>query len=281
MEIVADGRADWVGWVELTVGPVNALATRHTAQVIADLTPDVLAVVEVEDGPTLKSFSDIMLPAVGGQAYGHAMAIDGNDDRGIDVGILVKDGHEIAAIRSHVDDQDNKGVIVSRDCPEYTIAGPGGKRIVVLVNHLKSKGYGRQRDNDARRRRQAVRVAAIYNALRATGEQHVAVVGDLNDSPDSAPLAPLITKTDLKDITESQAFTGDGRPGTFGNGTKADKIDYLLLSPALFAAVTGGGIYRKGVWGGKNGTLWQHYPDMTRPAEAASDHAAIWADLDL
>jgi hypothetical protein len=37
IEIVAGGRDDWVGWVELKVGPVNALSTRHTAQVIHDL----------------------------------------------------------------------------------------------------------------------------------------------------------------------------------------------------------------------------------------------------
>ena len=45
--------------------------------------------------------------------------------------------------------------------------------------------------------------------------------------------------------------------------------------------MTDGGIFRKGVWGGKNGTLWEHYPDMTKAAEAASDHAAIWADIAL
>jgi hypothetical protein len=45
--------------------------------------------------------------------------------------------------------------------------------------------------------------------------------------------------------------------------------------------VTGGGIWRKGVWGGKHGTLFPHYDDMTKPVHAASDHAAIWADIAL
>ena len=233
IEIVANGRDDWVGWVELKREPVNALSTRHTAHVIHDLSPDVLAVAEVEDRPTLKSFSDVMLPAVGGAAYAHAMVIDGNDDRGIDVGILLRDGYELVSMRSHVDDTDAKGVIFSRDCPEYTVERPDGTRIVVLVNHLKSKGFGRQRDNDARRRRQAARVAAIYNQLRSAGEEHVAVVGDFNDKPDSAPLAPLLAKSDLKDITQSPRFTSDGRPGTYGNGTKANKIDYISPLPRL------------------------------------------------
>jgi endonuclease/exonuclease/phosphatase family metal-dependent hydrolase len=281
MEISASGRADWVGWVELRRGPVDELSTRHTGQVIRDLSPDVLGTVEVEDRPTLKTFSEIVLPEVGAPTYEHAMVIDGNDDRGIDVGVLLKEGYEISSMVSHVDDTDDDGAVFSRDCPEYAIRGPGGFRLLLLINHLKSKGFGSQRANDARRRRQAVRVAQVYEAARAAGEDNVAVIGDFNDTPDSAALDPLLAHSDLRDITESPQFTSDGRPGTFGNGTKGTKIDYLLFSPSLFALVSGGGIYRKGVWGGKNGTLWEHYPDMSGPHQAASDHAAIWADLDV
>jgi endonuclease/exonuclease/phosphatase family metal-dependent hydrolase len=207
------------------------------------------------------------------------MVVDGNDDRGIDVGILLKDGYAIEAMRSHVDDADTKGVIFSRDCIQYTITGPSQERVVVLVNHLKSKGFGSQSANDAKRRRQAARVARIYKDLRAAGEQHVAVVGDFNDFPTSPPLKSLLAQTDLRDITESPKFTADERPGTFKNATKNEKIDYILLSPELFAKVSGGAIFRKGVWGGKNGTLFPHYPTMTQAVEAASDHAAIYADI--
>jgi endonuclease/exonuclease/phosphatase family protein len=182
-------------------------------------------------------------------------------------------------MRSHVDDTDSKGVIFSRDCPEYLIRGPADTHVLLLVNHLKSKGYGSQQYNNARRRRQAVRVAELYEAARAAGHEHVAVVGDLNDTPGSTPLTPLLAQTDLQDVTGSPKFNGDGHPGTFRDGTEKDKIDYILLSPALFHEVTAGGIHRKGVWGGRDGTLWEHYPDMTRPVEAASDHAVLWVDL--
>ena len=64
-------------------------------------------------------------------------------------------------------------------------------------------------------------------------------------------------------------------------GTASNKIDYILLSPALFAKATGGRIFRLGVWGGKNGTLFPHFPEITKAAEAASDHAAIVADINL
>jgi hypothetical protein len=107
------------------------------------------------------------------------------------------------------------------------------------------------------------------------------VLGDLNDTPDSDALAPLLAQTDLKDITENQSFTSDGRAGTYRNRAKGQKIDYLLLSPALDAKVTGGSIFRMGVWGGTKGTLFPHYATITKEVEAASDHAAIYGDIDL
>ena len=36
-----------------------------------------------------------------------------------------------------------------------------------------------------------------------------------------------------------------------------------------------------GAGGGVNGTLWPHYPAMTKPSDAASDHAAVFADINL
>jgi hypothetical protein len=45
--------------------------------------------------------------------------------------------------------------------------------------------------------------------------------------------------------------------------------------------VTAGAINRMGVWGGKHGTLFPHYPTMTEPVHAASDHAAIWAEVEV
>lgn len=279
LEVVASGRDAWVGWVELEKEPVDELATRHTAMVIRDVGADVLAVIEADNRVALRDFSAILLSQAGATAYEHVMLIDGNDNRGIDVGILTRRGYEIEGIRSHVDDGTPTSRVFSRDCPEYTIRTPGGERIVVLVNHLKSKGYGSQAQNDARRRKQAEAVAKIYRRIRRGGQRHVAVVGDMNDTPEAWPMQPLVKDTDLRDIFEHPSFVSDGRPGTFGNGAKSSKIDYILLSPALFRKVTAGGVFRKGVWGGKNGTLFPHYDTMTQPVHQASDHAAVFADL--
>ena len=237
--VVADGRGDWIGWLDLKVGPVNEFAVRNTARVINDVNADVIALVEAESRPALLHFGRALMPAVGGKAYDHVMLIDGNDDRGIDVAIMSKKDYRIADIRSHVDDADAQGQIFSRDCAEYGIATLSGERLVVLVSHLKSKGFGSQATSDKKRKRQAVRTKAIYDGLRQAGETLIAVVGDFNDTPDSAPLAPLLANTDLKDIFVHPQFNDGGRPGTFGSCAAGDKIDYILLSPELFQKVTG------------------------------------------
>lgn len=71
------------------------------------------------------------------------------------------------------------------------------------------------------------------------------------------------------------------RPGAFGNGSKSQKIDYIRLSPELFKRVEHADVFRLGVWGGKNGDLFKHFPEMTKAIHAASDHAALLVDLDL
>ncbi len=283
LQIVADGRADWIGWVELAKEPTDELATEHTAMVMRDVDADVLGVVEADNRTALELFSELLLKKVGGKPYQHVMLIDGNDDRGIDVGILTREGYDILSITSHVDDTLHGKRIFSRDCPVYVIQTKKGNELVVLVNHLKSKGYGPPRVSSALRETQARRVASIYRSLLKAGKPNIVVLGDFNDFPGSPPLQPLLANTNLKDISTHPTFTNDGLQGTFGRGSPKEKFDYLLLSPALFAKVTGGAVLRKGVWGeNKNPpTKWQIYPTIIQPVQAASDHAAIYANIDI
>jgi endonuclease/exonuclease/phosphatase family metal-dependent hydrolase len=279
--VVADGRGDWTGWLELKTEAVNDIAVQMTAKVIQDVNADILAVVEAEDRIALHRFNEQLLRPINA-TYGGIMLIDGNDERGIDVGLVMKQGITIESIVSHVDDLGDGKRIFSRDCPEFTVQVNETARIVIMVNHFKSKGFGNQAESDARRKAQARRVRDIYNLRRSQGIDKIAIVGDFNDTPDSDPLKPLLAgDSDLKDIFTHPQFQSDGRPGTFGNGTKSNKIDYILLSPALFERVVTGGVLRKGVWGGQNGTLFPHYDEITKPAQSASDHAAIWADIEL
>jgi endonuclease/exonuclease/phosphatase family metal-dependent hydrolase len=128
---------------------------------------------------------------------------------------------------------------------------------------------------------QAQRIRSLYEAKRAAGEDLVAIVGDFNDTPGSDALRPLLHDTDLRDVFTHAAFDDGGHPGTFGSCTASNKIDYILLSPAAWARVTGGGVWRKGMWPGVRPVKWDVYPELTLPRQVASDHAAVWVDLDL
>jgi endonuclease/exonuclease/phosphatase family metal-dependent hydrolase len=280
--ITAGGRADWVGSLELRDEPIDEHAMRNTARVMLDVGADVLGVVEAESRPVLAAFNAEILPALGGEPFRHVMVIDGNDERGIDVGLVTREGFPIGPMRSHVDDRLAGGQLVfSRDCPEFTVTTPSAVRLLVMVNHFKSKGFGSQQSSDARRRAQAERVAEIYADRLADRQTRIAVIGDLNDTPGRETLAPLLAGTDLRDIFGHPAFDDGGYPGTYGSCTAANKIDYVLLSPDLFDAVEAAGVFRTGMWPGTRPRKWECYAEVTRPEEAASDHAALWVDLRL
>ncbi|UGT42841.1 endonuclease/exonuclease/phosphatase family protein [Nocardia yamanashiensis] len=285
--VVAEGRQDWVGWVELIKDRTDSAAMSNTARVFTEIGADIVGVVEAEDRNTLQRFGFTLIRDEQGEPrYPHVMLIDGNDKRGIDVGVISTGRYPLRDIRSHVDDGPLDNRTFSRDCPEYRFQFPAGSALagqpfVLLVNHLKSKFGGHQSSSDKRRKKQAARVAEIYRRLRDEGVEHVVVLGDFNDTPDSDALKPLLDATDLTDISAAPGFDDGGRPGTLGNGTARQKIDYILLSPSLFARASGGAIFRKGVWGGVHGTLFPHFDTIAGPEQAASDHAAVYADLDI
>ncbi|MDE0077134.1 MAG: endonuclease/exonuclease/phosphatase family protein [Chloroflexota bacterium] len=174
VEITAGGRSDWIGWVELAKQPTNETGTRLTGRVIRDIDAHIIGVVEAEDRPSLVRFNEDML----GNQYKHIMLIDGNDERGIDVGIMTKKRFPIKSIRSNVARRDDIGEVFSRDCPQYEVRTNSGNCVHILVNHFKSQlgGGGRMR------KRQATEVRKIADELVAA-KQHVVVMGDLNEGP--------------------------------------------------------------------------------------------------
>ncbi|UXN74379.1 hypothetical protein N8D56_04115 [Devosia sp. A8/3-2] len=109
MVITAKGRADWVGWVELRTEPNNAVAVMNTGRVIMEAAADIPAVIEAEDRVALKQFSEQVLLKLGGEPYDEIMLIDGNDERGIDVGLMLTNGYSVGLMRSHIADMRENG----------------------------------------------------------------------------------------------------------------------------------------------------------------------------
>jgi len=278
--IDADGRDQWIGWLELATEAVNEQGTRMTGRVIRDIDADILAIVEAEDRPSLLRFNTELLES----RYRHLMLVDGNDERGIDVGILTRAGYPIGHIRSNVDAEDATGPIFSRDCCEYAVTTPTQRVLHVLDNHFKSQIGG----GGSQRRRQAAKAREIVDDLVAAGE-HVVVLGDLNEGqpaldqppPNLAalfdPSGPLISCYDLP------GFEVGSRPGTFAPCGLDNRLDYILLSRSLQSFFLGGTVFRKGVWGDRTTrpTAWETYTEMTESVHQASDHAAVVVELDL
>ncbi|HEX6882209.1 MAG TPA: endonuclease/exonuclease/phosphatase family protein [Planctomycetota bacterium] len=271
LQVAAGGRDEWTGWFELRRDNVGWEALRNTAQVVEAVAADVLVCVEVEDRLTLERFNrQVLDPA---HRYPHAMLIDGNDSRGIDVGLLSR--HPIRAMVSHIDDPGANGErVFSRDCPEYDLELPGGETLVVIPNHFKSKRGGDSAASRERRRRQGERAHEIARTALARSPL-VLVAGDLNDTPDSEALQEVLSDG-FADVQAHPDYPTD-RPGTFGTGLARDKIDYLIQSPQLGARLRTTGLERRGTY---HPQLWASFPGVTADTEA-SDHHALWADFDL
>lgn len=272
--VVARGRGDWTGWFELRRTDIRWKATFNTARVIAETQPDILVVVEAENRPTLLRFNEQVLGAEFQQAFPHVMLIDGNDDRGIDVGLMSR--HPIDAVRSHVDDRNPGGErTFSRDCPEYVVKLPNGRAVVLLPNHFKSKYGGNDLGSKRRRLAQAARAAEVAQGALQISDL-VLLGGDLNDTPGSPELAPL-WRNGFEDVMSHPSYPKRS-PGTFGTGSKGNKIDYLIMSPTLRAALRETGIERRGSY---HPHTWKPFDSVTGKADQASDHHLVWADFEV
>ncbi|MFF3375393.1 endonuclease/exonuclease/phosphatase family protein [Streptomyces sp. NPDC002680] len=262
------GRSSWVGWAELAKGDLGWDAVTNTARVIAEVNADILLTVEVEDRLTLHRFNEqILAGQLDAEPYPYNMLIDGNDIRGIDVGLFSR--YPITSVRSHIFDKKGNLVVFSRDCPEFEI-DIKGKPLWLLGNHFKSKLGG----GEEKRKLQGDRVAELYEAALKRSA-HVVVAGDLNDFPGSPPLA-VLEATSLKDAMTHDSYQ-DELPGTHGTCTSLrDKIDYLMLSPKLFTKVSKVEVERRGI-----SEFSSPFPEVTGPENQASDHAAVVAELDL
>lgn len=289
------GRADWIGGIELTGETLSGVQVQAIGKVIRRVDADVIGLCEVEDRRTLEAFNVQVL----GRKYPYCMLIEGNDERGIDVGILSK--HPIVCLRSNASTVDPAEPVrrdgttprlFNRDCLEAVIELPGGRgRLALLVTHLKSKrgSASLESETDAKRIRQSEEIARIVAERYAEGgkPRRVAVVGDLNEVPDRAgangaalggrqsSIDALLTGSGLINIIRDtlgpeKSFTHvDERGGRVSKG----QIDYILVSPDLRAAAVSCGIDRSGqaLWG----------PKAVPRSAAASDHAAVFVDFDL
>jgi len=286
-EIKANSLTDWNGWVALQTIPVDPVATQNKARVIAEVNADVLLLQEVEDRNSLLEFNNQFLPEFNGVPYRELLVLQGNDGRGQEMGILTKNGFQIQEVRTYGNELDDNGKpIFDKNLMKYEITTPSQNKICLLSVHLQEQD---KENCDALRFRQATRVAEIYQQLRDQGQEHVIVAGTLNAVSYCFSLAPLLQKTDLKELSKHPSFnvavekekdTGNFHRGAFAIGLNLKQKDYLLLSPEMFSRVKNSGLNRKAVWPERD-SQWQVYNTIKNEKQAASKHAVVWGEIEI
>lgn len=195
--------------------------------------PDVVAVQEVVD---LTILQDVAAHLPGGYT---AYLEEGNDERGIDVGFLVKDTVKVTGVQQYGKTASNptsstcsdvSGRLFDRPPLRIDIVAPQ-VRFSVFSNHFSSKSAP-----DACREAQASYLRDRVAELEAAGRE-VIVTGDLNAFEDEGALARLQDgTTSLTNLWGSAP--ADNRYSYQFNG-RLQTLDHLLVTDGLDARVAG------------------------------------------
>jgi predicted extracellular nuclease len=203
-----DSEADYRRLEEARMVSSTDDTRQMSALAIADADADILCLQEVESLEALNAFEYGYLYKMVGEGYRQKYLIKGNDSRGIDVAVMMRertrDGEpiEFIDIRSHAAvtfrdfDLYDEGLtatekpddrIFRRDCLELDVR-IGGKRLTLFVCHLKSMtsprdGMDGRTATMALRRAEARAVRRIIETRfgQGVGHRNFVICGDMND----------------------------------------------------------------------------------------------------
>ncbi|MBD3413633.1 MAG: endonuclease/exonuclease/phosphatase family protein [Candidatus Aminicenantes bacterium] len=279
--VKADGVSEWDGTIEFKTAKFSEVARKNTAKVIKNVKADVVCIVEADNRPTLRAFDSHLMNS----RYKYEILIDANDPRGIDVGLYSK--HPIGGVWTHMFDKIGNKTVFSRDCLEVEVFLPNDKKLIVLCNHFKSRGYDYSGTASQKRKRQAKQVAEILGKYDLTTDW-IIVAGDLNDNPLSDPLNPLLTVDNMFDILKEKFPNDPDKCWTYYYN-QFEQIDYILVSKPLKDRLNDAGVERRGIHKLKTLTtssnglvdVEKEYDSVTHWSNAASDHGAVWAKFEI
>ena len=185
-------------------------AMQLTALAIADTRADILCLQEVENLDALHAFEYGYLFKMVGRGYRHKYLIEGNDTRGIDVAVMMRDETatgekiEFVGMQSHAylsysdlgihnkalaeTGNEPHELVFRRDCLEIDVK-IGGRPLTLFVVHFKSMGSSRD-GVDGRTWTMPIRIAEAKAVRRIiekkfgkgkTANKNWMICGDLND----------------------------------------------------------------------------------------------------
>jgi len=264
---------------------------RLTAQTMMAMEADVFALQEVEGLDVLKQFRDRHLG--GPDRWPHALVIDGNDQRRIDVGVLSR--FPIVHARSWQHLRSGPRYTFDRDCLEVDVEGPLG-RLTLYINHFKSMrapnrthGSGRALTRD-RRLAQARAVKQIITDRFGPdpSDAPFIVLGDLNDfvaddEQGRSAIRDLVQWSAVENVLDrlpeqerwTHCFTGrrKQRPAY-------RQLDFLLPSAGLAARNPGlPEVERRGQPGRARRYTGERFEGVGSDRPKSSDHCPVLFEL--
>lgn len=234
------------------------------ADTIAALRPDILALQEIGNERMLDQLAQDLRKR--GLDYPHRDYVR----RGAsEMNLALLSRFPIAASRPRLDDTYTIGGTIQpvlRGFLEAELDLGGGERLTVFVAHLKSRSFHPLGQTEMRRNEARLLANHVRRVLRNAPDAAVIVVGDFNDSFNSAPLRLLRGEDGEPLLVDLRPLDEPGGVWTFFNRAddSYERFDYLLASPALARRLR---------------------PDSCRvhrepPAALASDHRPVVAVFD-
>lgn len=252
---------DEVSWQKLSTSVLENKALKKTTELargLLEINADIIMLCEVGGLESLVNFNELFLAS----AYS-AVLVEGNSDRNIDVGFLVRKGlpfyYDLLSNKSrpinylypHERDSVAAGYPVkapshrfSRDVAELKLFQKDRENpfLVILLTHLKSRLDRERIDPGGFERRQAElrTLVEIYNESEAKHPSAPKIVGgDFNGNASAhatdEEFRPLYESTQLQDVLELGGMSPDQRSTFYQvrNGNRADgrQIDFAFLSP--------------------------------------------------
>ncbi|MBL7545942.1 MAG: hypothetical protein JNL11_19140 [Bdellovibrionaceae bacterium] len=295
-------KLDEIQWQKLSTSIFpnkNLSKIKELVRSFKDMDPDIVLLCEVGGPESLKNFNDIFLE----QKYSTAL-IEGNSDRNIDVGFLVRKD-----LPFYFDLSTNKHRLInfnydsekylktppehklSRDCAELRLFQRDVDKpfLNILLTHLKSRLDPEKKDPNGFARRQAELKTVIdiaNDVYKRNPNVPLILAGDFNGNASlrstDEEFKYLYENTELIDVLEV-AGLADDRRATFAqvrSGQRSDgrQIDFCFLTPkaAQYLDKSSAGVYR---YKDSYGFALDLPSTLEQKLELPSDHYPIFFKL--
>lgn len=201
------------------------------AESIRALNADVIAVEEVENRDYLQRFVDVFLPEMG---YRDVVLFEGNDGRGIDVGVISRIPVGEVRSRRHLRFAGHDGgpARFNRDVLAVTLEPKDAAPFEVWVVHLKSNAGGPEEAEPIRLAEARELRRLLDKELVDNPSARIVVTGDFNDTFDSKTLQTIVGNS-VNALWSAGSEATNPDLVTYNKGEFRSVIDFLLCSPEM------------------------------------------------